>query len=160
MNFFQTLIRPDLEERPERAEVARAADLLQIGEFQLLQLAYADWFGRDMPEGEADRLFTSYMMRDRVPVWARHYARHIFELDDAGELDDRDPAWHRYDAHYRASMPIGTRRFCAVAAVLVVCVGGGILISHLSTAQTSQVFPPYLSDKVSDQASQQPEPKP
>ena len=38
--FFQTLIQPDREEHPERALIARAANLLQVGEFQLLQLAY------------------------------------------------------------------------------------------------------------------------
>ena len=50
MNLFETLIHPDREEHPERAEVARAANLLQIGEFQLLQLAYQDWFGTDNPQ--------------------------------------------------------------------------------------------------------------
>jgi len=160
MNFFKTLIRPDLEEHPERAEVARAANLLQVGEFQFLQLAYADWFGRDLPEGEADRLFASYMMRDRVPPWARHFARQIFALDAAGALNDRDPAWHRYDANYRTSMPVGMRRFCAASAVIVACIGGGIWISHLSTAPTSQHFPPYLPDSVSPRAEGPPVPAP
>lgn len=36
MNFFDVLIHPNREENPERAEVARAANLLQVGEFQLL----------------------------------------------------------------------------------------------------------------------------
>ncbi|MCH7542778.1 MAG: hypothetical protein IIB65_03995, partial [Proteobacteria bacterium] len=44
-NLFQTLMRPDREESEQRAEVARAANLLQLGEFQLLQLAYHDWHG-------------------------------------------------------------------------------------------------------------------
>jgi len=160
MNFFQTLIRPDLEEHPERAEVARAANLLQVGEFQLLQLAFADWFGRDIPKSEADRLFASYMMRDQVPPWARHFARRIIALDEAGELDDREPAWHRYDAQYRTWTPHGTRRFVAASAVLLVFIGGGIWISHLTTAPTTQLFPPYLSDQEFNQANQGPAPTP
>lgn len=160
MSFFKTLIRPDLEERPDRAEVARAANLLQIGEFQLLQLAYADWFGRDMANDDADRLFASYMMHDRVPPWARHFARHVFALDAAGTLDDRDPAWHRYDARYRGEQPIGLRRFCAASAIVIVCIGGGIWISHLSTDHTTQMFPPYLSDRELNPAPQAPAPNP
>lgn len=160
MSFFQTLIRPDLEEHPERAEVAQAANLLQVGEFQLLQLAYADWFGRDMPKSEADGYFASYMMRDRVPPWARHFARRIIELDASGALDDRDPAWHRFDAQYRTVTPHGKRRFFAASAVILVCIGGGIWISHLTTAPTTQLFPPYLSDKELNRANQGPSPTP
>jgi len=44
MNFFETLIHPDREEleNAERVLVCRAANVLQIGEFQLLQLAYKE----------------------------------------------------------------------------------------------------------------------
>ncbi|MEE8334383.1 MAG: hypothetical protein V3R85_11085 [Alphaproteobacteria bacterium] len=160
MSFFKTLIRPDLEEHPERAEVARAANLLQVGEFQLLQLAYADWFGRDMPKSEADGLFASYMLRDLVPPWARHFARRVILLVETGELDDRDPAWHRYDADYRTVTRNGKRRFVAATAVLIACIGGGIWISHLTTEHTTQLFPPYLSDKELKQANQGPAPTP
>ena len=48
--FFKTLIRPDQEEDPERTLVARAANVLQVGEFQLLQLAYHEWHGHDLPQ--------------------------------------------------------------------------------------------------------------
>ena len=42
--FIRTLLRPDREETNLGAdEIARAANILQIGEFQLLQLAYKDW---------------------------------------------------------------------------------------------------------------------
>ena len=62
MNFFDTLIHPDREENLQRSEVARAANLLQVGEFQLLQLAYEAWFGHEMSARECDRLFGEYMM--------------------------------------------------------------------------------------------------
>ena len=149
MNLFKTLIHPDHEEHPERAEVARAANLLQIGEFQLLQLAYEDWFGSDMPAGESDRLFGAYMMHNQVPAWARHYARRILGLDAAGMLDDSDPAYHRYDPDYRTiRLPDGIRRFCAASAMIVFVLGGGIWLSHQTVDPTSQILPPYFSDKV------------
>ena len=69
MDFFKTLIRPDHEKYPERAQVGRAANLLQVGEFQFLQLAYREWFGHDMPTAMFNRLFDSYMLGDGVPYW-------------------------------------------------------------------------------------------
>ena len=68
--LFQTLLRPDREEDSDRAEVAKAANLLQTGEFQLLQLAYYAWHGAEMPEAANDTIFRSYMLLSRVPAWA------------------------------------------------------------------------------------------
>ena len=52
MNFFDVLLHPDREELEigERALVGMAANILQVGEFQVLQLAYMEWFGKDLPE--------------------------------------------------------------------------------------------------------------
>ncbi len=57
INFIKTLIRPDQEEDPERTVVARAANILQVGEFQLMQLAYHDWYGQELPAALCDQLF-------------------------------------------------------------------------------------------------------
>ena len=56
INFIKTLVRPDQEEDPERTVVARAANILQVGEFQLLQLAYHDWYGQELPAALCDQL--------------------------------------------------------------------------------------------------------
>jgi len=37
--LLKTLIRPDWDDDPKRSEILDAANLLQIGEFQLMQLA-------------------------------------------------------------------------------------------------------------------------
>ena len=66
--FFQTLIRPDREESAQRAEVAKAANLLQVGEFQFLQLAYSEWHGEEMSEELINHLFMAYMLYDQVPL--------------------------------------------------------------------------------------------
>ena len=99
--FFETLIRPDKEEldNMDRREVGRAANVLQVGEFQLLQLAYRDWHDEDLPEFMVDRLFHDYMIHNDVPPWARHYARKILRLDETGEISD-DHRYHRYDNDY------------------------------------------------------------
>jgi len=144
MNFFETLIRPDKEEQTERAEVARAANFLQVGEFQLLQLAYKEWHGQDLPEALVDRLFAAYMLHNEVPHWARQYARNILRLEEQGRLDDLDPKYHRYDADYHTHVPGGVRRFFAAAAVLVLCLGGSLLFAELATGDSTSVLPPYF----------------
>ncbi|NKB21696.1 MAG: hypothetical protein GKS01_14490 [Alphaproteobacteria bacterium] len=160
MGLLKTLLNPEHDEHPERAEIARAANLLQIGEFQLLQLAYRDWFGTDIPTDESDEIFGTYMLHNQVPIWARHYARHIHGLDAAGMLNDADTIYHRYDPEFRNVVPDGAKRFCGAAAVIVFCLGGGIWLSHLTTAQTSQILPPYFSDETIKNINQGPIPTP
>jgi hypothetical protein len=151
MNIFETLINPDHEENPERAEIARAANLLQVGEFQFLQLAYYDWFGKEVPEGETDRLFTAYMLHDQVPHWARNHARRILELDEDGGLDENNPEYHRFDAEYRTRLPDGARKFCGAVLVITICIGGSIWTGHDASEPTSQILPPYFSDREIEQ---------
>lgn len=148
MSFWETLLHPDREERQnaERAEVQRAANVLQVGEFQLLQLAYHAWHGEDMPEGLCDELFRAYMLRSEVPHWARHYARRILAADELGDIDDSDPAYHRYDDEYVTQVPDGVRKFAVAALIIVGVLGGGLAFSHHFGAETSQLLPPYLQE--------------
>jgi hypothetical protein len=144
MNFLQTLLRPDREDEPDKALVGRAANLLQVGEFQLLQLAYREWHGENLPDALFDRLFEQYMLRDHVPVWARHYARNIVELDRQGRLDDRDPRFHRFDHDFRTIRPYGVRHFALAASMIAVVLFGGIVVSDLSTDVGTSILPPYF----------------
>ncbi len=147
MNFFETLIHPDKEEDPERAVVAQAANLLQVGEFQLLQLAYKDWFGEDMPKALVDNLFHTYMLYNEVPHWARQYARKIIAVEGRGELDDLDPGYHVYDADYHTFVPDGVRKFIVATSILVICIGGGIWVANLAAGEGLSVLPPYFESK-------------
>lgn len=144
MDFFETLLRPDREKHPDRAEVGRAANLLQIGEFQFLQLAYAAWFGREMPLPMMDRLFDSFMLGDWVPFWARDHARKIIALDAAGTLDDADPAYHRYDTNYVMHVPHGVRKFIVATTIVVGVVCSGFLVVHFSIGEGTTIWPPYF----------------
>ncbi|MEE9318751.1 MAG: hypothetical protein V3U48_10740 [Rhodospirillales bacterium] len=146
MSFFQALIHPDREELnlKDRLIVISAANQLRVGEFQLLQLAYRDWFGRNLPEEMVSRLFSSYMLHNEVPHWARHYARHVLERYERGELDDTDPAFHRYDADYRTSMPQGVQRFCVAAAGVILAVFGGIYVANQVVDSPASLLAPYF----------------
>ena len=49
-DFIQTMIKPDWDDNPKKEEILFAANLLEIGEFQLLQLAYKDWYNEELPK--------------------------------------------------------------------------------------------------------------
>jgi hypothetical protein len=143
MSFFRTLLRPDHDDNPERSLVANAANLLQIGEFQLLQLAYREWYGHDMGDDVANQVFQSFMIQGRLPPWARHYARKITALDGQGQLQINDAAYHRYDNDYfRSRLPDGVRRFVVATTLVVGVIGGGLTIAHNAASCSNSVLPP------------------
>jgi len=144
MNLLETLIRPDKEEQDDRSEVVKAANLLQVGEFQLLQLAFYDWHKRDMPESIIDRLFANYMLHSEVPFWARQYARKIIAQEASGELNDHEPYYHRYDADYHTNVPGGVRKFTWAAGIIFVAIFGSIILADQVTRAGGSVFPPYF----------------
>lgn len=144
--FIHALLHPDGDEvkLKDRLVVISAANQLQVGEFQLLQLAYWDWFGKNLPEETFSRLFSSYMLDNDVPHWARHYARYVLDSFERGELNDMDPAFHRYDAEYHTSMPRGGQRFCIAAAGVFLAVFGSIYVANQVVESTASMLPPYF----------------
>ncbi len=149
LGLFKTLLQPDHEGKDdaEREEVSLAANFLQTGEFQILQLAYYEWYGEDLPETSVDRIFSDYMMRGIVPAWARHYARKILELERTGQLDDHDLSYHRYDFDYVTYVQDGKKQFLKYASILGILIFGAIGFSAAVTANKSgSILPPYFGD--------------
>ena len=148
-SFWRTLLHPDHEEleMKDRLVVISAANQLQIGEFQLLQLAYRDWYDKDLPEALMSKLFRSYMLHNQVPYWARHYARRIIEGYERGELDDNARSFHRYDHEYHTSTPRGVQRFCVATAGVLIAVFGSIYVASQVVDGTTSMLPPYFEEK-------------
>ena len=96
--MFKIFYHPSEVDRQLEDIIADAANRLDVGEFQLLQLAYAAWFGRDLEPERMEAVFFNYLYKSEIPSWARHYARSIVGLDDAGRLDSLEDRYHRYDA--------------------------------------------------------------
>ena len=146
MNFIDTLLNPDRDEFPNRTMVVNASNLLQIGEFQFLQLAFAHWHGRDMRADEGDAVFDSFMIRSEVPGWALMYARKIEQLDQTGQLDDNDPNYHRYDIDPASIVTKLSPRtgFLAAVVFLAGSLGGAFALASQS-AECAGEFPPCLS---------------
>ena len=150
MSLLQTLLKPDREENPERALIGHAANLLQVGEFQFLQLAYADWHGQDMPSSMTDKIFAEYMLRGVIPIYARAYARKIVGQEKAGSLDMWNPKFHRFDAEYHTTVPNGMRNFVVSVIMIAAVIFGGILVSHFSIdcgMDSSSILPPYFQER-------------
>ena len=145
MGLLKVLWRPDREdEDPDRAMIAQAANILQVGEYQLLQLAYFDWFGQELPEGDRDRLFRAFMLGNQVTNWMRYYARKILVLEEKGLLDEADPAYHRYDHDYVTEVPQGMKHFVLASFILAFVLVLGVLVGHYAGARPTSVLPPYF----------------
>ena len=70
--------------------VAETAGLLEITEFRLFQLAFKEWYGREIRDYEAEDYFTDFMYFDRVPFWVRRFCHRIQNLHEVGRLNPRD----------------------------------------------------------------------
>jgi len=137
MNFFQTLLRPDREDDPDRGQVIHAANLLQVGEFQLLQLAFAEWHGREMTPEEQSVHFDAFFLHGQTPSYLRHYARRIIAEEAAGTLQASASQFHRYDNDYfRSRLPDGMRKFLVAMTLVVGFVGGSIAMASYTVKQT------------------------
>ena len=68
--LLKTLIRPDWDDDLKKSEILHAANLLQIGEFQLMQLAYKVWYNEDLPENKINKIFSEHMFTRRAEISA------------------------------------------------------------------------------------------
>jgi hypothetical protein len=99
-NFLKTLIKPDWDDNPKRSEVLHAANLLQVGEFQLIQLAYKVWFKKELPEDKINNIFSEYMITGIIPIWVTYYAKDILKLESVKKLDSEQEKYHIYDNEF------------------------------------------------------------
>jgi hypothetical protein len=139
-------MRPDRDEDPEQSLVAQAANILQTGEFQVLQLAYHEWYGQDLPEALSDRLFQDYMLRGEVRHWAREYALRIVRQDEIDLIDSRDPAYHRYDQNYVTHVPRGVQQFTLACLILASVFVVTIAVGKIAGVEATSVLPPYFDE--------------
>ena len=146
-DFVRTLMRPDREEDPEQTVVAQAANILQVGEFQLLQLAYHEWHGEDFSERQSHLLFDAYMLQGEVPHWAREYAERIIRQDEIDMIDDNEPAYHRYDRDYVTHVPQGVRHFTIACLLLASVMVVSILVGHLAGSNATSILPPFFEQE-------------
>ena len=149
--FFKTLTNPDWDNNPKRSEILNAANLLQIGEFQLIQLAYKVWYKEDLPEDKIDKIFSEYMITGIIPIWVTYYARDIMKLDKANVLNGYDNKYHIYDhefGEYIYDEKQRRKRGIQYATIIVVV----FIITHFIAAnyveEPAGFYPPYIEKKI------------
>ena len=152
-DFLHTLIKPDWDDNPKRSEILNAANLLQIGEFQLIQLAYKIWFKENLPENKINKIYEEYMIRGIIPIWATYYAKDIIKLDDANVLNGYDEKYHVYDHEFGEYIYDNTFRKMrgiqyAIIIILAFIIIHFMAVYYVEVEESASFYPPYIEKRV------------
>ena len=149
--LLKTLIKPDWDDNPKRSEIISAANLIQIGEFQLIQLAYKTWHKEDLPEDKINHIFDEYMITGVIPIWVTYYAKDIIKLDKANVLDSYNKKYHIYDHEFGEHLSDEKQRRTR-GIFYTILIGFVFVFSHYmavrSVDQPAGFYPPYIEKKV------------
>ena len=150
-NLLKTLIKPDWDDTPKRSEILNAANILQVGEFQLIQLAYKVWYKNDLPEEKISKIFKEYMITGIIPIWVTYYAKDIIKLEEANVLNSYDEKYHVYDHEFGDYIPNEKQRRRR-GIFYAIIVGFVFVASHYMAAnyveEPAGFYPPYIEKRV------------
>ena len=149
--LLKTLIKPDWDDNPKRSEILHAANLLQIGEFQLIQLAYKIWYNEDLPEDKISKIFSEYMVTGIIPIWVTFYAKDILKLDQANVLDSYNEKYHIYDhefGSYIYDQKQRRRRGILYATIIAFVFITTHFIAANYVEEPAGFYPPYIEKRV------------
>ena len=149
--LLNTLIKPDWNENPKRSEILHAANLLQIGEFQLIQLAYKVWYKENLPEKKINNIFSEYMITEIIPIWVTYYARDIIKMEHANVLNSYDEKYHVYDhefGEYIHDSKQRKKRGIFYAMIIAIVFIGSHYMAANYIEEPAGFFPPYVEKKV------------
>ena len=151
--LVKTLIKPDWDDNPKRSEILHAANLLQIGEFQLIQLAFKVWYQKDLPEKKINKIFSEYMVNGIIPIWVTYYARDIIKMEKANVLNSFDDKYHVYDHEFGENIKDEQKRkkrgiFYALIIGIVFISTHYMAATYVSTEEPADLFPPYLEKSI------------
>ena len=149
--LLKTLIKPDWDDNPKRSEIIHAANLLQIGEFQLVQLAYKAWYKEDLPEFKINKIFNEYMISQIIPIWVKYYALDIIKLHKANVLESNDDRYHIYDHEFGKHISNNKQRrsrgiFYTTIIVTVFIASHYMALNYVE--EPDDFFLPYIEKKL------------
>ena len=152
-DFLRTLVKPDWDDNPKRSKILHAANLLQIGEFQLIQLAYKVWYKEILPENKINKIFEEYMIRGIIPIWVTYYAKDIIKLDDANVLYSYDEKYHVYDHEFGEYIYDNNHRRkrgiqYATIIILVFIFTHFMAIKYVEVEESASFYPPYIEKRI------------
>ena len=150
-DLLKTLLKPDWDDSPKKSEIIQAANLIQIGEFQLIQLAYKTWYKEDLPEDKVNLIFNEYMVTGIIPIWVTYYAKDIIKLDKAKVLDSYNKKYHVYDHEFGTSIfDEKQRKTRGIFYTLIITLAfiGSHFIANKSIEEAASFYPPYIEKSV------------
>ena len=151
--LLKTLIKPDWDDNPKRSNILHAANLLQIGEFQLIQLAYKVWYKENLPEDKINNIFSEYMVKGIIPIWVTTYAKDILKLDKANVLNSYDEKYHVYDYEFGTYIYDEKQRrkrgvLYATIIAFVFIASHYMAINYVEYEESAGFYPPYVEKRV------------
>ena len=151
--LLKTLIKPDWDDNPKRSEILHAANLLHIGEFQLIQLSYKSWYNEDLPEDKINKIFSEYMVTGIIPIWVTDYAQNILKLNNANVLDSFNDKYHVYDHEFGKYISTEKQRrrrgiFYALIVGIVFIASHYMAINYVEDEGSAGFYPPYVEKRV------------
>ena len=151
--LLRTLIKPDWDDNPKRSEILHAANLLQIGEFQLIQLAYKVWYRENLPEDRINNIFSEYMVKGIIPIWVTAYAKDILKLDSANVLNSYDKKYHVYDHEFGAYIYDNKQRrrrgvVYTIIIAIVFIASHYMAINYVEVQESASFYPPYIEKRI------------
>jgi len=151
--LLKTLIKPDWDENPKRSEILHAANILHVGEFQLIQLAYKAWYKEILPEDKINKIFSEYMVTGIIPIWVIYYAQDILKLSKANVLDPFNNKYHIYDHEFGKYISTEKQRkrrgiFYALIIGIVFIASHYMAINYVEDEGSASFYPPYVEKRV------------
>ena len=151
--LLKTLIKPDWDDNPKRSKILHAANLLQIGEFQLIQLAYKVWYGKDLPEEKINKIFSEYMISGIIPIWVTYYAKDLIKIEHANALNSYDKKYHVYDHEFGEYIQDDKQRkkrgvFYVAIIMFVFIANHYMAANYVSLEEPADPFPPYVEKSI------------
>ena len=151
--LVKTLIKPDWDDNPKRSEILHAANLLHIGEFQLIQLAYKVWYKQDLPEEKINKIFSHYMISGIIPIWVTYYARDIVKMENANVLNSYAEKYHVYDHEFGEYLQDDKKRkkrgiFYTLIVGIVFIGTHYMAIQYVEDEESASFYPPYIEKRV------------
>ena len=149
--LLKTLVKPDWDDNPKRSKILHAANLLHVGEFQLIQLAYKNWYTEDLPEDKINIIFSEYMVTGIIPIWVTHYAQDIIKLNKVNVLDSFNDKYHVYDHEF--GKYISTEKQRKGRGIFYTLIIGFVFIgTHYMAANYTEeaagFYPPYIEKRI------------
>ena len=151
--LVKTLIKPDWDDDPKRSKILHAANLLQIGEFQLIQLAYKVWYKEDLPEEKINKIFSQYMVSGIIPIWVTYYAKDILKLEKANVLNFFDEKYHVYDHEFGEYIYNDKQRkkrgiYYVIIILFAFAVTHFMATNYVAIEEPAGLYPPYIEKRI------------